>query len=209
MSERVACLVAALLPALAAWGCQSPYYADRGALLGSLTGAGVGAIVGDAVGNTGAGAAIGAGVGALSGAAIGSGLDEVEAKNRAMIEARMGRPVAAGAVTFQDVVAMTHAGVDEDLIINHIGANGVARPPQTGELIALQRDGVSKRVIEAMQAPPISQGPPVIVHEAPPPVIVDYGPPPYYYHPYYHPYYRPRPRVGWGFSYSSGGRRGR
>jgi len=46
-----------------------------------------------------AGAAIGAGVGALSGAAVGSSLDEIEARNRAMIEAHMGRQIAAGAVT--------------------------------------------------------------------------------------------------------------
>lgn len=194
-------LIPALFSALAAGGCASPYYADRGALLGGLGGAGVGALVGDAVGNAGAGAVIGAGVGALSGAAIGSGLDEVEAKNRAMIEARLGRPVPVGAVGLNDVIAMTHAGVDEELIINHIRASGVARPPQTGDLIALQREGVSKRVIEALQVPPAA---PVVVREAvPPPVIVEehyYGPPgyPYYYH------YPPPPRPYFGFHYRRG-----
>jgi len=192
---------------LLASGCQSPYYADQGALLGGLGGAGVGALVGDAVGNTGAGAVIGAGVGALSGAAIGSGMDEIEAKNRAMIESRMGRPVPAGAVSFADVVAMTHAGVDEELIINHVRANGAARPPQTGDLISLQQQGVSKRVIEALQAPPlVTTAPGVVVHEAPPPVVIVedpyYGPPPYYYP--HHRRHIPRPRYGWGFSYSSG-----
>lgn len=192
-----------LLTALAA-GCRSPYYADQGALFGGLTGAGVGALVGDAVGNTGAGAVVGAGVGALSGAAIGSGLDEVEAKNRAMIEARIGRPVAAGAVTFEDVVAMTRAGVDEELIVNHVRANGAARPPQTADLIMLQQQGVGKRVIGALQAPPPA---PVVVREpSGPPVIVEehyYGPPPwrpYYYHHHPHHY---RPRFGWGFAVTS------
>src|SRR6185295_7064862 len=96
---------------LAATGCQSPYHSDQGALFGGLTGAGLGAIVGNASGNPGAGAAIGAGVGALSGAAVGGALDDIEARNRAEIEARLGRQVAAGAVTIADVIAMTRAGV--------------------------------------------------------------------------------------------------
>lgn len=186
-------------------GCASPYHADRGALFGGLTGAGVGALVGNAVGHTGAGAAIGAGVGALTGAAVGSGMDEMEARNRAMIEAQMGRQVAAGAVTIQDVVAMTQAGVNEELIINHIRAHGINRPLQTGDLISLQQQGVSTRVIQAMQEPPVQRPPnTVIVREpAPPPVIVEeyhYGPPwwgpPHYYH--HHGHCGPRARVGWG-----------
>lgn len=183
---------------LAASGCQSPYHADRGALFGGLTGAGVGALVGHATGNTGAGAAIGAGVGALTGAAVGSGMDEIEARNRAEIEARMGRPVAAGAVSMEDVIAMTQAGVNEEVIATHVRNNGVARPLQTTDLIALQNSHVSARVIRAMQEPPPQQ--PVVVQGAPPPVIVqEYYGPPYGYYPAY-PCYGP-PRVGVGFSY--------
>ncbi len=99
-------------------GCQSPPdHAEQGALFGGLLGAGTGAVVGHALGNTGAGAAIGAGVGALSGAAIGAGQDQTEARNRALIEARLGRQVA-GAVTVPDAVAMAHAGIEEGVIIN-------------------------------------------------------------------------------------------
>jgi len=183
-------------------GCNSPYHADRGALFGGVTGAGVGALVGHAVGNTGAGAAIGAGVGALSGAAIGSGMDEVEARNRAMIEQQMGRRVAAGAVTNEDVIAMTRAGVNEELIINHVRAHGVARPLQAGDLITLQQQGVSARVIATMPEPPrvVAQPAPqpVIIEQAPPPVIVaPYAP--YWHGPcYHHP--RPHPGVSWGVS---------
>src|SRR4051812_781940 len=74
-------------------GCQSPFYADRGAGIGALGGAGVGALVGNAVGNTAGGALIGAGVGALGGAAVGSAIDEVQARNRAEIAAQLGRQV--------------------------------------------------------------------------------------------------------------------
>lgn len=179
-------------------GCRSPYYQDQGALLGGVTGAGVGALVGNAVGNTGAGALVGAGVGALSGAAIGSGLDDIEARNRAQIASQMGRQIQAGAVSTNDVVAMSQAGVNEELIVNHIRGNGVARPLQTGDLIALQQQGVTPRVIQAMQEPSYQAGgaAPVLV-ASPAPVIVEeyhYGAPVYY-----------APRPSFGFSYHSHG----
>lgn len=190
-----------LLLLLFAAGCRSPYYADQGALLGGLAGAGVGWAVGDAVGNEAAGALIGAGVGAVSGAAVGTGLDDIEARNRAQIAAQMGRQIPSGAVTMNDVIAMSQAGVNDDLIINHIRANGLAQPLQTGDLISLQQQAVSPRVIQAMQAPPsLPAGPPVVIHEAaPPPVIIEeyYYPPPRYHH---HRHHRPH-RSGWGFSY--------
>lgn len=188
--------LAVALALVAAAGCQSPYRSDRGALVGGLAGAGLGAIVGNAVGNPGAGAAIGAGVGALSGAAVGGSLDEIEARNRAEIEARLGRPVAAGAVSNDDVIAMTRGGVAEELIINHVRAHGMVAPLSAGDLIVLQQQGVSTRVIQAMQQP--AAAPPVMV-SGPPPVMVA-GPPPYYYGPppYYPPPYCGRPGVSWG-----------
>jgi hypothetical protein len=174
-------------------GCRSPYYADRGAALGGVTGAGVGALVGSAVRHPWAGALVGAGVGAVSGAAVGTGLDEIEARNRAAIAATMGRPVAPGAVAVNDVVAMSQAGVDENVIVNHIRYNGVQRAPQTGDLIALQRANVSPRVIEALQTPPAQ---PVAGVAPPPPLVYAPPPPPWGYPAYYYP---PPPPVGYGF----------
>lgn len=183
-----------------ALGCNSPYHADRGAMLGGLGGAGVGAIVGNAVGHPLAGAAIGAGAGALGGAAIGSGLDEVEARNRAMIEAQMGRQLAAGGTSVEEVIGMAQAGVHEELIVNHIRANGMNRPLAGGDLIALQQQGVSVNVISAMQTSPprpaamVAQQPQtVVVHER---VYPAYCPPPIYHHHHH------RPHVGWGVSFS-------
>jgi hypothetical protein len=192
-------------------GCQSPYHSDQGALFGGVTGAGVGALVGNAVGSPAAGAAIGAGVGAVTGAVVGSSLDEIEAKNRAEIEARLGRPVAAGAVSIDDVITMTRAGVAEDLIITHVRSHGMVAPLQTNDLIVLQQQGVSTRVIQVMQAPPPQvvqavPGPtPVIIEErymAPPPY---WGPSPYWgYHYHHHPRHRHRHHhhsgVTWGVS---------
>ena len=208
MDQRERYLIACgLLLAVLAAGCNSPYHADRGALFGGLLGAGTGAIVGDALGNAGAGAAIGAGVGALSGAAIGEGMDRIEAENRAMIAAQLGREVRAGAVTIDDVVMMSQAGVDDSLIINHIRANGMARVPGTHELINLNNSGVSTEVIRVMQEPPPQKQPETVVIErqAPTPVVVEeyhYGPPVYHRPPYYHyRHRRPAPRVGWGISF--------
>ena len=180
MRWATGCVLAAVLTAS---GCQSDAsHTEKGALFGGLLGAGTGAAIGSATGHAGTGAAIGAGVGALSGAAIGSGQDEIEARNRAQIEAQLGRRVATGSVTIGEVVAMTQAHVNDDLIINHIHAHGMVAPPGSNDLIALQQNGVSPRVVQAMQESPPPPQTVVVQQPAPPPVIVE-G---YYGRPYYH-----------------------
>lgn len=208
MDCRMRCLmVCGLVTALFLAGCNSPYHADRGALFGGLLGAGTGAIIGDALGNAGAGAAIGAGAGALTGAAVGQSLDQIEAENRAMIAAQLGHQVRAGACTIDDVVMMSQNGVDDELIINHIRANGVTRVPGPHELITLKEQGVSAAVIRAMQEPPRpAQRETVVIEKpAPQPVVVEeyhYGPPVYYGPPCYSRPPRHRgPRIGWGLSF--------
>ena len=180
-------------------GCQSPYHADRGAAVRRSHRRVALGVVGSASGNTGAGAAIGAGVGGDAVAAVGGSLDEIEARNRAEIEAGLRHPITPGGVTIPDVIAMTQAGVSDDVIATHIRYHGVAQPLQTGDLIQLQNNNVSPRVVQAMQQPPL-QGP-VVVQQGPPPVIVQehyYGPP----HGYYRHYHRPcPPPVRLGFSY--------
>jgi hypothetical protein len=184
-------------------GCRTNSYAEGGALLGGLTGAGVGAVVGDSLGDAGAGALVGAGVGAITGAAIGDSLDEIDARNRQQIAQQMGRTVRPGAATSDEVIAMNQAGVDPQLIVNHIRNNGVAAPPNVDEILRLSSAGVPTRVIEAMQSPP----PQVRVASAPPPIIVEerhYFSPPVIFAPsrrYFHR--RPRSGVSWGLSFSS------
>jgi hypothetical protein len=183
-----------LCMALSATGCQSPYHSDQGALLGGLFGAGTGAIIGKACGNPLAGAALGAGAGALAGGAIGADMDATEAKNRALIAQQMGRQLRAGAVTIEDVVAMTKANVNEELIITQVRAHGTATVLQPHDLIYLQQQGISPRVIAAMQACPPMQPQAVIVEEPrPAPVVVEAYPG--YWGPYYHP--RPYWHHGW------------
>ena len=203
MMSRTAFLFAILLAA----GCRSPYYADRGALFGGLTGAGVGAAIGDASGNAGAGAVIGSAVGALTGAAVGETIDADLARSRAEVEARMGRQMQ-GAVTPQDVIAMTQAGLSDEVIATHIRANGVAQPLAVNDLIGLRNMGVRDAVINAMQ-----QTPPRGLREnaiyapgyAVPgrPVVVEH-----YYEPYCPPgpmfhyqHHRHRGRASWGVAF--------
>lgn len=199
--QRLIWLLPLLVSVAAGSGCNSPYHADRGALFGGLTGAGVGAIVGNSLGNTGAGAAIGAGVGAITGAAIGDSMDEMEARNRALIESRLGRAVAPGAVTVADVQAMLAAGVEENLIINHIRIHRSAMPLTTNDLINLQQSGISPQIIQALQNSP----PQAVSGVAPQPVIIEehyygrpYGHP--YGHVYHHGHYYRRPGVSYGLS---------
>lgn len=201
-SRRIRFSIAISLASLFATGCQSPYYADRGAAAGGLLGAGTGAIIGSQTGDPLAGAAIGAGIGALGGGIFGSQMDEAAARNRAEIAAHMGRQVAAGAATPDEVVAMTKAGVDPRMIVSYVQTSGVARPLTANDIILLHQQGVSTEVVQAMNVTPapqpqVVQGPPMGA-----PVIVEehyYGPPVYYGPPrYYHRHCGPR--VGWGVS---------
>lgn len=197
--SNAACLALIVLTAVS--GCRSPYYADRGAGLGALAGAGAGAIIGDATGgNAGTGALIGAGMGAVTGATVGDAMDEMQARNRAEIAAQLGRQVQAGAATIEEVVAMTHSGVEPVLIQNYVRTSGMARPLTAADVIYLHNQGVATDVIQVMQSPPA----PPAVAAVPPPVVVEehvYGPPPCYgpHFGYYHGWRR-RPHTSFGFS---------
>ena len=167
-------------------------YGERGTLFGGLVGAGTGAAIGEQSGHPGAGAVIGTAIGAITGGAIGDNIDEDVARNRAEVEARMGRQMA-GAVTPQDVVAMTQAGLSDDVIATHIRAHGVAQPPQVNDLINLRNQGVSDHVLKALQSTPGPQSAPAYV-AGPQPVIVEER-----VYPYYRPYWGPPPPYWYGY----------
>ena len=203
MLTRGCCSLVVALATISA-GCRSPYYQDRGTGIGALGGAGIGALVGSATGDAGTGALIGAGVGALTGNVVGSALDDIEARNRAQIAAQLGRPVAQGAATPAEVVAMSRAGVNPQLIVNYINTSGTAQPISAQDVIYLTQQGVAPEVIQAMQMPRVAQAPvAVVAAPPPPPVFVEeyYGPPYYYCGPPHH--FHHYPRVGWGVSFSS------
>jgi hypothetical protein len=112
----------------------------------------------------------------------------------------------SGAVTTADVVAMTQSGLSEEVVATHIRTNGVANRLQAGDLITLKNQGVSDRVVSAMQTAPLAGATAVAypqpVYAAPPAIIVE---DPYYcapvYYPHRHWHHRP-PRVGWSVGIS-------
>jgi len=186
-------------------GCRSASRADSYGAGGALAGAGVGYLIGDATGNEGLGTAVGAITGLVAGTVVGEGLDDIEAQNRREIEAKLGRQIAAGSVTVPDVIEMTRAGVDSNVIVNHIRSNGAAAPPTSQDLILLSQQQVNPAVIQALQAPPVQRAAPASYNGSPGPVIVQehyYAPYPPPIHHYYRPYHCPPPHhgVSWGVS---------
>ncbi len=187
-------------------GCRSPYFADRGAAVGGIAGGLAGAALGDHSGQAVGGALVGSAVGALTGAAIGDSMDAEVERRQAAVETQRR---LANAVSTTDVTAMTASGLGDNVIVNHIRANGVRSSLTPSQIIELHENGVSETVINAMQQeaarqtarPVVVGGPPVIIEESY--VVPAYcGPGPYRH--YYHAprYYRRRPGVSWGFSYA-------
>ena len=196
-----------IVPLLSFSGCRSPYYADQGAALGGVAGGLTGAALGDKQGNALGGAIVGTAVGALAGAAIGDSMDAEVERRQALIEAKTGQRME-GLVSTADVTTMTTSGLSDDVIINHIRANGVAAPLTPKDIIEMHDMGVSEKVINAMQqtsarqaAPPVAYATPVIVEE--PYVVAPYWhPSPFWYGPGPYRHHYRRPGMTWGFSYS-------
>ena len=165
-TTRRLCVCVALV--VVATVCESMSYLQRGAGLGALSGAGIGALIGHATHHTAAGALIGTGVGAVAGSAVGSALDNIEAKNRADISAQLGREVDPAGATTTEVLAMSRAGVDPQLIINYVNTAGMVQPLTCQDVIYLHDQGFNCNVIQAMQACCVAGMPPEYVRVVPP-----------------------------------------
>jgi hypothetical protein len=194
---------------LVATGCQTPSHAGNGAALGTGLGAFTGAVIGSGSGHAGGGALIGAAAGALTGGLIGDAMDAREERDAAIAHAQYAQAksyAASQALSTYDVVTMTLNGVSDDVIINALRTRGCRFDGAPDTIISLKQQGVSDRVITAMQssyhAPPaaVVTSPPAVVYApapaivAPPPVVVYgpvygprryWGPPPCYHHHYH------------------------
>lgn len=177
-------------------GCAT--HTQTGVATGGLLGAGTGALVGHQTGSTRAGALIGGAIGAVTGGLIGEGLDENDRRNQARLAA-MSRPPAVRPMSTQDVLYLTHSGVEEDTIISSIRSSYTVFELTSTDIVNLHDQGVSDRVIQAMldtrqvvssgagSRPLVyERGPVYVVEPAPPPVVVGFG-----YHHDYHPGYWP------------------
>lgn len=206
---RLAILVLISAVGLALAGCAAPGTMSNtgaGAVGGGALGAATGAIIGHASGHTAGGAVIGAAAGALGGALVGNAADAREERDSAIAQAQYQQAQAqyaqaqAAALSSADVITLTHNQVSDDVIINQIQKQGCRFESTPDSLIALKQQGVSDRVVAAMQnnsvrgtvvaGPTVVGAPPAVVYAAPPPppvgvVVVGprryWGPPPYYY----------------------------
>lgn len=194
-------------------GCQTPSHAGNGAALGTGLGALTGAVIGAESGHAGGGALIGAAAGALTGGLIGDAMDAREERDAAVAHAQYAQSqsyAASQALSTSDVVTMTYNGVSDDVIVNSLRTRGCRFDGSPNTIIYLKQQGVSDRVITAMQSayqvpvsgtvaapPPVVYAPaPAIV--APPPVVVYgpvYGPRRYWGPPHYHNHYHGHPRA--------------
>jgi hypothetical protein len=158
-----------------------------------------GAAIGKHNGETAAGALLGGAVGLIAGSAIGGAKDDDAARRQAMYQYQA--QAAYRAITPQQVVTMTHSGVNPNVIITQIQQNGVSRRLEVSEVIWLHQQGVNEAVITVMQNAPIATAvvAPAPVYSAP--VVVEehyyHAPAPRYYrYPHHHHYHRrPGPDV--------------
>ncbi len=159
---------------------QNRRYRRRGAILGGLAGAAIGVAIGDKGNNETAGALIGGAVGAIAGGTIGNQKDQRIEHNRlyhsgppqyyqqtpgyqppplaypAYRQPPYPQPLTP-AITVADVIQMQHRGISEQTMLGLIQTHGVAGPPSVSQVIDLHEQGVSERVIAAMQGDPIYQ----------------------------------------------------
>ena len=59
-----------------------------------------------------------------------------------------------------DVIAMSQAGVSENVIVTHIMSSGVAYRPQRTDVITMSNARVGDAVIQAMLTAPLAVAPP-------------------------------------------------
>jgi uncharacterized protein YcfJ len=115
----------------------------EGAGIGGAVGAIAGGIIGYQSGHPIQGAAIGGAIGAGTGAVVGAQIKK---------PAQDVSSQASGQLTMQQIVDLTKQGTSSDDIIAKIKAANPKYSLTADDLDYLQKQGVSQRVIEAMQA---------------------------------------------------------
>lgn len=125
-------------------GCETK--TQTGALTGAALGVGVGALAGG-----GTGALIGGAAGVVGGALIGYALDQSDREALSQQSPRTLRKIDQGdQLSINDIKAMSHAGIRDNVIISQIESTGSQFHLTTSDIIDLKNTGVSQRVIDAM-----------------------------------------------------------
>ncbi|MBP7216372.1 MAG: hypothetical protein KBA46_03700 [Candidatus Omnitrophica bacterium] len=145
--KRVIMLCVGCAMVVSMCGCQTNQTrVAEGAVIGGLLGAAGGGIIGHQSGHGGAGAGIGAAAGALTGAIVGSQIEKPNAGTQAT-----GSAPSANQMTMQQVVDLAKQGVHEDVIVDRIRLSGSRFTLTTEDVTYLTQQGVSQKVINAMQ----------------------------------------------------------
>lgn len=145
---RVMALV--LVGALSAMlvGCQSTQtHAVEGSIIGGLLGAGAGYAIGKQSGHGAEGAGIGAAVGALGGGLIGGQMEKKGAEQNTAGSTSS----SSNQMAMQQIVDLSRQGVNDDVIIDRIHLSNSRYNLTAQDIDYLKQQGVSQRVIEAMQ----------------------------------------------------------
>jgi hypothetical protein len=139
-------------------GCQNTKTrAVEGGVIGGILGAGAGYGIGTATGHHGAeGAAIGAAVGALGGALIGGQMNKPNKDGQGIQGAQAANP---NQMSLQQIVDMAKQGVNESVIIDKINLTGSKFNLTQADVDYLKQQGVTQKVIDAMQPAAASAAP--------------------------------------------------
>lgn len=187
-------------------GCAQWQTSEKGTLVGAAAGGAIGSAIGKKSGNPITGAILGAIGGGVVGKAIGEDVEQRRTYQQRGLYAQpayqgypaANYPVQNPGVTLDQVVSLSRSGLSDEVIISHVESNGFQQSLSANDLIILKNNGVSDRVIAALQRPNRSiprtvPTPPTVVR---PPVVVEevhvipswyHRPRPMYYHgPHHH-----------------------
>jgi len=141
--KKTLSLLAVLIFTLVISGCQTnKTRIAEGAGIGGLVGAAAGGIIGHQSGHGVEGALIGGAVGAAGGAAMGSQIKKPQQNS----------PTASSTqLSMNKIVELTKQGISSDEIISKIKATNSQYSLTAEDISYLKNQGVSQRVIEAMQ----------------------------------------------------------
>ncbi len=126
-------------------GCESnKTRVAEGSVIGGVIGAAAGGIIGHQMGRGAEGAAIGAAAGAAGGALIGAQIEKPGQKQEGT--------VTTAPLTLSQIVDMSKQGTSEEAIIDKIKTTNSKFTLTQQDIDYLKGQGVSQKVIDAMQA---------------------------------------------------------
>jgi uncharacterized protein YcfJ len=147
--NRLRALLFCLCFIVFSFGCQNTKTrAVEGGVIGGVLGAAAGGIIGHQMHRGAEGAGIGAAAGALTGALIGG---QIEKPGQAAQNTGQSQAVNPNQLTIQQVVELAKQGVDENVIIDKIRLSNSQFNLTAADISYLKEQGVSQRVIDAMQ----------------------------------------------------------